>query len=86
MASETDNSNNGKNLLKAHQLQDVKGISSYGDLLNDVVEDEFELTIDEGQAMAKSLQRILFKPAELASKYNIVSMLCESVQPVNQDG
>lgn len=85
MASETDNSNNAKNLLQA-QLQDVKGVSSYGDLLNDVVEDEFDLTIDEGHAMAKSLQRILFKPAELASKYNIVSMLCESVQPVNQDG
>ena len=86
MASEADDANNAKNLLKAHQLQDVKGVSSYGDLLNDVVEDEFELTIDEGQAMAKNLQRILFKPAELASKYNIVSMLCASVQPVNQDG
>jgi len=72
--------------LRAKDLQDVKGISSYGDLLNDVVEDEFELTIDESQAMAKNLQRILFKPMELATKYNIVSMLYESVHTVNQDG
>jgi len=61
--------------LKAKDLLDVKGISSYGDLLNDLVEDEFELTVDESQAAAKNLQRILFKPTELAKKYNVVSML-----------
>lgn len=85
IASETEMSNNTQNLFRAKDLQDVKGMSSYGDLLNDVVEDEFELTIDESQAVAQNLQRILFKPTELANKYNIASILYECVQPVNSN-
>jgi hypothetical protein len=39
----------------------LKGYSSYGDLLNEVVEDEFELTVED-----PNLHKIIVKPLDLA--------------------
>jgi len=52
----------------------LKGYSSYGELLNEVVEDEFELTVDD-----ESLHKIIVKPVELALRGRINSVLFQSV-------
>lgn len=55
------------------------GLSSYAELLDEMVEDEFELTVDEAQNPA-GLQKIMLRPFELSQKHGMHSLLCESIQ------
>lgn len=67
MASiETHNLNPGRNGLKVY--------SSYGDLLNEVVEDEFELTVED-----PNLHKIIVKPIDLALRGRQGSLLFQAI-------
>ena len=59
--------------------QEMVGLSSYAELLDEMVEDEFELTVDEAQN-PKGLQKIVLRPFELSQKHGMRSLLCESIQ------
>jgi hypothetical protein len=73
--SETDNSAYIKDILRNQEHHELKDISSYGELLNDIVEDEFELTISESYQGESNMNKIKFNPLELLQKYNTPSML-----------
>ena len=56
---------------------ELKGLSSYSELLKDMVEDEFELTCNNDLSQMRN--KVTLKPFELQATHNVTSCLQESV-------
>ena len=69
----------GNRADEASSPHEMVGLSSYAELLDEMVEDEFELTVDEAQN-ATGLQKIVLRPFELSQKHGMRSLLCDSIQ------
>lgn len=70
--SESGASIDTQNLARGRQ--GLQGFSSYGELLNEVVEDEFELSTED-----QGLHKILVKPTDLAVRGRQNSLLFQSI-------
>ena len=57
------------------RLNEMKGMSSYGDILNAIVEDEFELSMD-----LQGWNKVEVNPNELAINYNQPSIMIQALQ------